>query len=51
MDMIGIFAGRFVRDFIFAIDWAIGHWAVTMIALVLLIYWAGRQRRLVRRHP
>ncbi|HEX2929010.1 MAG TPA: hypothetical protein VHV54_04810 [Candidatus Binatia bacterium] len=50
MDAIGIFAGRFVRDIVFVVDWAIGNWIVTMVLLVMLIYWAGRQRRLDRRH-
>jgi hypothetical protein len=50
MDVIGIFAGRFLRDLVLAIDWAIGHWALTMIVIAMLIYWAGRQRRLYRRH-
>jgi len=50
MDAIGIFAARFVRELVFAIDWALGHWAVTMIVIAMLIYWVGRQKRLGRQH-
>jgi hypothetical protein len=35
-------------QFVHAIDWAIRNWAVTMMLLVGLIYWAGRQRKLDR---
>jgi len=50
MDVIGEFAGRFFRDFLGLIDWAVGNWVITMIILVMLIYWAGRQKRLDRHH-
>jgi hypothetical protein len=36
--------------FIRTIDWALHNWAATMALLILLIYWAGRQRRLNRHH-
>jgi len=27
-------------------DWSLSNWAVTMIVLVTMIYWAGKQRSL-----
>ena len=50
MDMIGKFASRLSSDFMGLVDWALRNWAVAVIVLVALIYWAGRQRRLDRRH-
>ncbi|HEY7218277.1 MAG TPA: hypothetical protein VH985_07770 [Candidatus Binatia bacterium] len=50
MHVIGEFAGRFLRSLIRLIDWAMNNWTITMIVLVMLIYWAGRQRRLDRHH-
>jgi hypothetical protein len=35
-------------QFVHAIDSAIQNWPITMLALVGLIYWAGRQRKLDR---
>jgi hypothetical protein len=49
MDVIEFIAARLPLDFKLFVDWAVRNWAVTMIALVLLIYWAGRQRRVHRR--
>ena len=51
MDMIGEFIGRLFWELRPIIEWALGHWAVTMIFIVGLIYWAGRQRRINRHHP
>ena len=50
MDVFGKFAGQLMTDLIGWFDWAIGNWAITMIILAILIYWAGRQRRLDRHH-
>ena len=50
MDVIEFIAARLPLDFKLFVDWAVRNWAVTMIALVLLIYWAGHQRRGNRRH-
>jgi hypothetical protein len=48
MDMIGEFVGRLFWELRPFIDWLLRHWALTMIILAALIYWAGRQRRLDR---
>jgi hypothetical protein len=50
MGVIGEFAGRFFRDIKGLIDWAVVNWTITMIVLVMLIYWAGRQKRPDRHH-
>jgi len=44
MELIGTFAGRFVWEFKVLLDWAIRNWFFTMLVLVVLVYWAGRQR-------
>jgi len=44
MELIGTFAGRFVWEFKLLLDWAIRNWFFTMLVLVVLVYWAGRQR-------
>ncbi len=48
MDKIGEFAARLFLELKPLLDWAVGNWAVTSIVLVMLIYWAGRQKRLNR---
>lgn len=50
MESVGTYAGRFVWEFKSLLDWAIRNWYFTMLALVVLVYWAGRQRRLNRHH-
>jgi len=50
MDMIGKFASRLSSELMGFIDWTLRNWAVAIILLVALIYWAGRQRRLDRHH-
>jgi hypothetical protein len=50
MELIGTFAGRFVWQFKSLLDWAIRNWFFTLLALLALIYWAGRQRRFNRHH-
>jgi hypothetical protein len=51
MNMIGEFAKRIIDELARFIDWSLSHWAVTMIVLVTMIYWAGKQRRVNRHHP
>ncbi|HEX5022154.1 MAG TPA: hypothetical protein VFX54_15930 [Candidatus Binatia bacterium] len=46
MDIIGVFATRLSSELRLVLDWALGNWAVTSIVLVMLIYWAGKQKRL-----
>lgn len=50
MDRIGEFVRRLFLELRPYLEWAINHWAITLIALVALIYWASRQRRLKRHH-
>lgn len=50
MDMIGEFVKRLFLELRPIIEWALGHWAVTLIALVALIYWSARQKRFRRHH-
>ena len=49
MNMIGEFAKRIIDELARFIDWSLSHWIVTVITLVMMIYWAGKQRR-VHRH-
>jgi hypothetical protein len=49
MDVIELIAARLSWEFKFFVDWAVRNWAATMIVVALLIYWAGRQRRVHRR--
>jgi hypothetical protein len=51
MEKIGEFAGRLFLEARPLLDWAVRNWAITTVALVLLIYWAGKQKRLDRHHP
>ena len=50
MELIGTFASRLVGQFIGMLDWAVRNWYFTMLILIVLVYWAGRQRRLDRHH-
>ena len=50
MDMIGEFVSRLFVELRPLTDWALRNWSVTMIALVALIYWSVRQKRLRRHH-
>jgi len=50
MDVIDFIAARVPLDFKLFVEWAVRNWALTMIALALLIYWTGHQRRSNRRH-
>ena len=48
MEKIGEFAARLFLEARPLLDWAVGNWAITTLALVLLIYWGGKQKRLDR---
>lgn len=48
MDIIGEFAKRFLEEVLPLLDWAVRNWALTLMILVLLIYWAGRQKPIDR---
>jgi hypothetical protein len=48
MDKIGEFATQLFLELQPVLDWAVRNWAVTSIVLVILIYWAGKQKRLDR---
>lgn len=48
MNVIGNLFQLATWAFVHMIDWALNNWAVTMLFLATLIYWAGRQRRLNR---
>jgi hypothetical protein len=48
MDIFGFITKWLSLEFTRSIDWAITNWEITMIVLIVLIYWAGRQRRLNR---
>lgn len=50
MDMIGEFVRRLFVELKPLADWALRNWTVTMIALVVLIYWFVRQKRLRHHH-
>jgi hypothetical protein len=50
MDIIGEFVKRFFWELSPLMDWALRNWAVTMVFLVGMIYWAVRQRRLHRHY-
>jgi hypothetical protein len=49
-DKIGNFARRLFSEVGAALDWAISNWAVTAMVLIMLILWAGKQRRVTRRY-
>jgi hypothetical protein len=50
MDKIGELTTRIFLDLKPVLDWAVRNWAITLIALAILIYWAGRQKRLNQHH-
>ncbi len=50
MDMVAYFLGRLFLELKPYLEWALQNWAITVVALVALIYWAGRQRRINRHH-
>ncbi|MGH7888702.1 MAG: hypothetical protein ACREPG_12610 [Candidatus Binatia bacterium] len=50
MNILELFARQLAWQFARTIDWALTNWWITMLLLVALIYWAGRQRRLNRHH-
>ncbi len=48
MDKIGEFTVQVFEELKPVLDWAVRNWAITSIVLVILIYWAGKQKRLDR---
>ena len=50
MNIFEIFFRQLTWQFVHLIDWALRNWAITMVLLAGLIYWAGRQRKLNRHH-
>ncbi len=45
MDIIGEFVRNLFVELTPLLEWAIRNWALTLVLLIVLIYWAGRQRR------
>ena len=50
MDMFLFFVRRLFFELKPWLEWALRNWAVTVVALVALIYWAARRRRLSRNY-
>jgi hypothetical protein len=50
MEKIGEFAARLFLEARPLLDWAVRNWAITAVLLVILIYGAGKQKRLDRHH-
>jgi hypothetical protein len=50
MDIIGEYAARLFSSFRPILEWAIAHWAITIVVLGMLIYGAGKQGRHHHRH-
>lgn len=45
MDLIAAYAARLYLEIRPFTEWALRNWLPAMVILVILIYWAGRQRR------
>jgi hypothetical protein len=45
MDLIGEFFGRLFWELTPLINCALNNWAITLVGLILLICWAGNERR------
>jgi len=45
MDIIRELVERLILELRPLLDWAIRNWALTLVLVVIMIYWAGRQRR------
>ncbi len=50
MDIIGEFVKRLFFELNPILDWLVRNWALTLVLLVAMIYWAARQKRLDRHH-
>lgn len=48
MELIGEFIRRLHWELTPLLNWALNNWAITMVALLLLIRWAGHKRRRTR---
>jgi hypothetical protein len=45
MDIIRELAQRLILELSPLLDWAIRNWALTLVLLIVMIYWGGRQHR------
>jgi hypothetical protein len=45
MDIIGESVMEFFRELSPLTDWALNNWAVAMVFLIGMIYWASHERR------
>jgi hypothetical protein len=43
-DIIREFVRRLITELWPILDWAIRNWALTLVILFVMIYWAGRKR-------
>ena len=43
-DIIREFVRRLISELSPILDWAIRNWALTLVVLFVMIYWAGRRR-------
>ena len=48
MNIISRFTRELTWEFVAVLDWALRNWAIPAALLMLLIYWAGKQRRINR---
>ncbi len=48
MDLTSEFLRRFFWDVTPIINWALQNWVITLVTLLLLIRWAGNERRRVK---
>jgi hypothetical protein len=49
MDLIGEFTRRLYWEIAPFFNWALNHWAISLVTLLLLIRWTG-QKRLTTKH-
>jgi hypothetical protein len=45
MDFINEFSSKLLIEIRPIIDWALRNWAMTLVILAAMVYWAGRDRR------
>jgi len=45
MNLIGEFTRRLYWEMAPFFKWALNHWAITLLTLLLLIRWAGQKQR------
>jgi hypothetical protein len=49
MDIIGESVTELFRELSPLTDWALNHWALAMVFLIGMIYWANHERRYRKR--